>query len=344
MVVATTHNSESDHGRSRQRGLVSKRVQLFQSPVKSTNEHIQFGMEHTSSHCTSKSVPSRCNQPDTSFYASRELIDSGVAHYNQGDFQYAFNDFTLALKTLRVSGEQDGVSVAVTLGNLGAVYLQTKQYAAAEKVLLESFSIKSRLQPQGSMADTLNNLGNCSNLRGDTEKSLQYYELALMDLKLHSGKPADVANALFNIGRIEIQRQDLDAALSVLSDAYKMTKDAHGENHAFVAQTLDLIGFVQLSSKDYDAANVSFTKAMGIFRRLYGPLHVDVANSLFNVSMVREAKGELADAWESYTTTRDLYSRLKTRKDHARYKICIDGIQKIEATIAKYNQERLVAK
>lgn len=123
-----------------------------------------------------------------------------------------------------------------------------------------------------------------------------------------------------------------------------MTREIHGPNHVFVAQTLDLIGLVQLSTNDLDAAMISFTKALGVYRTLHGPLHLDVANSLFHVGMVREAKGELADAWESYSTTRDLFSRLGTSNDHPGFKTVRQSISKVEKAIMKVNQERLVEK
>ena len=82
-----------------------------------------------------------------------------------------------------------------------------------------------------------------------------------------------------------------------------------------------------------DAAMVSFTGALAIYRRLYGPMHLEVANSLFNVGMVREAKGENTDAWEAYTTARDLYSRIGTNKDHPGFTAVRRSIAKVEKSI-----------
>lgn len=204
--------------------------------------------------------------------------------------------------------------------------------------------MKRRLKPNLIVADTLNNLGNCANLRGDYEKSLEYYKEALEDLRRKCGHPEDLSNALFNLGRLEIQLERWDSATDLLSEAWRLSREIYGPNHAYVAQALDLIGFVQLSTMDLDAAMISFTKALGIFRRLHGPLHLEVANSLFNVGMVREAKGDLADAWESYTTTRDLYTRLGTDPSYPGFVTVVQSINKIEKAIAKQSQQRLLAK
>jgi hypothetical protein len=57
--------------------------------------------------------------------------------------------------------------------------------------------------------------------------------------------------------------------------------------------------------------------------------------------MVREARGELADAWEAYTTARDLYSRLGTNSEHSGYKTVRQSISQVEKAIMKQNHERL---
>jgi Tetratricopeptide repeat len=216
-------------------------------------------------------------------YIGSTLIGSGVEYYSAGEYAKALKAFTTALKTQRVSIGDEDICIALTLGNLGAVHLQQGNLDEAESVLLESLLMKRRLKPQLIVADTLNNLGNCANLWGDYRKSLEYYREALEDLRNKQGRPEDLANTLFNLGRLEIQQQGWDTAMAMLTEALRVSKEIFGVYHSFVAQTLDLIGFVQLSTSDLDAAIISFTKALGIFRRLHGPLHVDVANSLFNV-------------------------------------------------------------
>jgi len=290
------------------------------------------------------SPPSDETDDDHASYVGSTLVESGIHYYQCGEYEKALKAFNTALKTQRVSVGDEDICIALTLGNLGAVHLQQGNLAEAEAMLLESLFMKRRIKPKMIVADTLNNLGNCCNLRGDNEKSLDYYREALEDLRSKKGLPQDIANALFNMGRLEIQQRDWDAARNMLTGAWRMTREIYGSNHIFVAQTLDLIGLVQLSTNDFDAAMISFTKALGVYRRLHGPLHLDVANSLFHVGMVREAKGELADAWESYTTTRDLYSRLGTDPGHPGFRTVRQSISKVEKAIMRENQERLIEK
>jgi tetratricopeptide (TPR) repeat protein len=301
----------------------------------------------------STSVTEELTCETTKEYAGSSLIQCGVNYYAEGDYDKALNAFTTALRTQRVSVGDNDICIALTLGNLGSVYLQQDNIEQAEEVLLESLQLKRHLAPDMMVADTLNNLGNCANLKGDYDQSMMYYQEALKDIKNKKGKDnlsfnnscvADEINALFNIGRLEIQRRRWNEAMSSLNYACRMAREHYGTNHAFVAQTLDLIGFVQLSTSNMDSAMVSFTGALAIYRRIYGPMHLDVANSLFNVGMVREAKTDLADAWEAYTTSRDLFARLGTDMNHPGYATVRRSIVSIEKLIAKQNRQKLITK
>lgn len=357
-------------------GIVSRRVEMYEAPLNATKKgysHRPQDSFHTNTRQSSDDVRDETNisapspiipepapaEPTTSTtreqpapvstvvpkvpkdYAGCSLIESGVTYYNEGEFEKALKSFSTALKTQRVNGGHDDICIALTLGNLGSVYLQQNNLVEAERVLQESLEIKRRIAPTMIVADTLNNLGNCANLRGEYEASLIYYEEALEDIRAKNGRRADEINALFNIGRLEIQRRHWTKALIALNEACRMARDHYGTNHVFVAQTLDLMGFVQLSTNKMDSSMVSFTGSLAIYRRLYGPLHVEVANSLFNVGMVREAKGDYSDAWEAYTTARDLYSRLGTEHEHPGFATVRRSIANVERIIAKQNQQRV---
>jgi tetratricopeptide (TPR) repeat protein len=251
-------------------------------------------------------------------------IETGVNNYRHGKYDKALQEFNRALEAQHVSVGENDITVALTLGNLGATYLQTGDYIQAECMLEESLALKVKLSSNLLLADTLNNLGSCAIMRGDFKTSLNYYRRALDDLRMNCGPNSLIVDALFNIGRLEIQQNHLDVAREALNEAWRRSK---------APQILDLIGLVQLRTGDVDGAMISFTKSLAINRKLFGPVHLDVANSLFNVSMVRKARGEWQDAWESFTTTRDLYSCLMVSSDHPRYKTTIDSIAQVEAIV-----------
>ncbi|GKY92526.1 hypothetical protein MPSEU_000222900 [Mayamaea pseudoterrestris] len=272
-------------------------------------------------------------------YIGSRHMETGVKMYQDRRYNKALREFEMALSMQCAMVGEKYIGVALALGNIGAAYLQLGNLLLAHQCLEESLAMKEKLAPKLLIADTLSNLGNCANLRGDLTTSLKYYQLALQDLRMKNGSAKDMANALYNIGQVECQQNNLEEAKTVLSEAWTLTKQAYGQNNAFAVQTLDLIGYVQLNMGEYDAAMVSFTKSLGILRRMHGPIHFEVANSLFNVSMVREARGELQDAWESYATTRDVYDRLKTDTSNPRYVAVMTSIAKVECAIRKANNK-----
>lgn len=277
-------------------------------------------------------------------YVGYAMVEKGVEHYNKGEFKAALQTFTTALRTQKASVGEDHLCIALTLGNVGATHLRLGNLDAAERVLQKSLLIKKRLQPGMLLADTLNNLGNCANVKGEYDLSMCYYEDALVDLEEKEGPLTDIGSTLFNIGRLFVQKRKWTDALIHLEEACGLTREAYGPNHPAVAEVLDLIGFSYLSLANYDMAMVSFTGALAIHRRLHGPIHEEVAKSLLNVGMVRECRGDLAEAWEGYTIANDLFTRLEVRPDYPAFVAVKESIDKVERIIAKKNQHKLVEK
>jgi tetratricopeptide (TPR) repeat protein len=334
------------------RGLVSRRVEMYEAPIrqpkKAYHHRPQDSFAIKAPVKLEQIVEEREEKPTTETECrpcvGSHLIESGTQYFSQGEFEKALKAYNTALKTQRVSVGDDDISIALTLSNIGAVHLQQGNLEKAEKALESSLEIKHRLAPDMIVADTLNNLGNCANLRGDYDKSMFYYKESWNDLRRKHGQRVDIANALFNMGRLEIQQQRWESALKILSQAYHLNREVYGADHIYLAQTLDLVGFVHVQTGNFDTALVSVTSALGIYRTTHGPLNTDVANALFNVGMVQELGGDLTDAWDSYTASRDIYTRLSTDNEDRGFKMVRRSIAIVERVIAKQNQSLLVAK
>jgi tetratricopeptide (TPR) repeat protein len=347
MVESSSTPSAASRG-----GLVSRRVEMYEAPIrqpkKAYHHRPQDSFAIKAPVKLEQIVEEREEKPTTETECrpcvGSNLIESGTQYFSQGEFEKALKAYNTALKTQRVSVGDDDISIALTLSNIGAVHLQQGNLEKAEKALESSLEIKHRLAPDMIVADTLNNLGNCANLRGDYDKSKFYYKESWNDLRRKRGRRVDIANALFNMGRLEIQQQRWESALKILSQAYHLNREVYGAEHIYVAQTLDLVGFVHVQTGNFDTALVSVTSALGIYRTTHGPLNTDVANALFNVGMVRELSGELSEAWEAYTTSRDIYARLGTDHEDREYKMVRRSISIVERSIAKQTQARLVVK
>lgn len=277
-------------------------------------------------------------------YIGAEIVEHGVELFNIGEYEEALRTFRTALKTQRVSLGDEHVSIALTLGNIGSVCLKLGDLDAAEISLEESLKIKSHLSPTIPIADTLNNLGNVANMRGDYPKSLSYYKKALHEIRQGIGSKCEEANILFNIGRLEAQQQQWSKALVDLEEACELTRETYGPRDARLAETLDLLGFVNLSIGDFDTAMISFTNALAIHRENQGPINLDVANSLLNIGLVRESKGDLNEAWEAFSIANDLFTRLNADANNPIFEATRHSMDKVERDLAKKSREKLIQK
>jgi tetratricopeptide (TPR) repeat protein len=365
-MTVSTASSSSIHSIHSQ-GLVSQRVELYESPTRETKPvkvtkgilKNKLGRVKTTlspqNDLTPLTKPVVVEERDDNVAVQRSptpiphlpennaathLVETGVYHYFESDFEKSLKAFHTALNTQRANVIEDDLQVANTLSNLGPTYIKKGNFKEAESVLNEALSLKRRLAPALSCAEILNNLGVCANVRGDLDESLRCYQEALVDVRKHDGSRKDIADFLFNIGRLEVQKKDWKNAHRNLDETYKLSKEVYGETHIFVAHTLELIGLVAISIEDYDDAMVSFTSALSIFRQNFGPCHADVANALFNVGMIREVRNELSDSWEAFSTARDLYNKLGTNKDDPRLQELRRSIANVEKRISSQNKLR----
>jgi tetratricopeptide (TPR) repeat protein len=277
-----------------------------------------------------------------------DLVKSGVEHHKNGELVMALKAFQAALQVQMLSIGEEHPFIAHTLANVGAVYLKQGQLFLASEALEEALEMKKRLRDHCDdeagkskiiIADVLNNLGNVAFLRGDYALSLYFYRTVLKDLRSSDGPDNELANALHNIGRLNVLKEEWDAALSVLTEALRIERELYGPKNVLVGDTLELIGFVRLSSGDHDDAMISFSEALSIFQAKYGAVDPNVATSLVNVAMVMERRGELQGAWHAYVTARDVFVKLGVENSHRGLRAACRSIEAIELLIESGKQK-----
>ena len=188
------------------------------------------------------------------------------------------------------------------------------------------------------VANTLNNLGNIAALAGDLNASVDFYRQALQDLRQKSCSDKDIADVLFNLGRIQLQKQEFDTSMSNLIEASRMIKKLYSPKNILLAHTLALIGIVHMSTKSPEAALISFLEAHEIYLALLGEVHKDVASSWYHIGLAQEAKEVYKDAWESFTSARDIFTRLGIDQGDPGLKKVRRSISRAEQLIAQKNK------
>ena len=273
--------------------------------------------------------------------SARLLILEGIGYHKNKQYAKALQLFNTVLKSQMLHTDGDHPFLAITLANIGSVYLRQGQYQYAEESLKMALVMIRRLrilfdkrccdeeeeEEEGmmivpkvpSLAGVLNNLGTVKSLQGNHRDSLEYYWGALEDGENHGDSTRrEISNSLYNIGRISFLLKNYSVALRMLNASLRLEKQLHGEESVKVVDTLHLIGFVYLSSssstndnnKLLDAAMTILTEALLITTTHYGSVHEKVAVSLLNVGMVLEKQGRLEDALRSFNTAHDIFTKL----------------------------------
>lgn len=266
----------------------------------------------------------RSHRENRSFeYVGAGLVDSGVRCQNQGELQKALKHFNTALKMQRMNIESpDHISIAHTLGNIGAVQLQQGDLLQAKVMLKEAARMIIRIRTRNAnhpspdlivLSDILMNLGSTAFMQGQIDDSMRYYIEACKEIRLQpptiSARQA-LAHVLYNMGRIHILNRDWEAAMAVIEESYEIVCGIHGDDSVQVVDSLNLTGFVQLCSSSFPDASESFTKCLWINILFYGPNHPEVAASWFNIAHVRAARGDLEDALKACETAREMYNQV----------------------------------
>jgi tetratricopeptide (TPR) repeat protein len=258
--------------------------------------------------------------------SSRLLVNEGIEYHKKGKSENALKSFQLALKSQLLNTEGDHPLVANTLSNIGSVYLQMGRLYLAAESLTGALGMLNRLRKLCQtdeekatvpLAGVLNNLGTVFFLRGEIDRSLEYYRGAINDATSVGGSnKKELANALHNIGRLSCLRKDWATCLDMLIASLRIEEELHGKDDILLVDTLDLIGFAHLSTNSLDDAMVTFAESLSIVHSHCGLVHEKVATALLNVGMVMERQGRLENSLQAFSTAQDVFKRVGLGDEH----------------------------
>ena len=292
-----------------------------------------------------KTLPKQESSIATS--AVSDLINEGVQYYQDGNYTYAMKSFKSVLKSeaIRRSQGKDPL-VAKMLANMGSIYLRQNLLDHAIESLdkavrmmqrstiqYETINSGQQLIPANTaMAWVLNNLGTAKFLKGDYKGSLDCHWQAIKDAKKHDGEPnkKDMANAVFNIGRIAILQKDYVLALSSLRNSLLLETQLYGAKSKESIDTLNMIGFAYYSTKKYKQAMSIFKEALSIITTNFGAIHEKVAESLVNVGMVFERERDLQEALRCFSTARTVCEKSGLDERNKTMQTVIRSVNEVE--------------
>ena len=281
-----------------------------------------------------------------------------AAHTLENTFEYAYflhthNQFNTAQpwyeESLAIHRRLAGANpdtylpdVAMTLNNLGNLYRDRHDVAAAQAAYDEAFHIYRRLAAANpdtylpKVATTLNNLGNLYSDRHDVAAAQAAYDEALhIYRRLADANPdtylPDLAMTLNNLAVLYSDRHDVAAAQAAYDEALHIRRRLAAANPDTYllddAGTLNNLGILYRDRNDVAAAQAAYDEALAIYRRLAGAnpdtylpdLAMTAVNlSIFYLKSLPDQDKSLAHAGEALTAAGPFVEVLPACQEYAR--------------------------
>ena len=225
---------------------------------------------------------------------------------NQGASQSALGDYEGALlcyqKSLALKEATDMAGRAVSLSNLGNVYVELADYEQAEIRLRESLTLRQSLGDKDGQANALGNLGNLAFHQGNYRLALGFYQQALQ-----LRDPADhewFAGYYNNVGNLYRHQGDYSLALDYYQRA--LSEAEHIQRPFIQAMVLNNYGTAYWGQGKYDQAEAYFLKSQ-TYRSPED--YAGQAAGLINLGAIYQTRREYAQAEAAYQRSLELRER-----------------------------------
>ncbi len=225
--------------------------------------------------------------------AARAAIADAVAasHRRHNEYAEAEASYRSSLEIRRQAGAE-GLAVAQSLHDLGALARLRGQMDSAQEHLDRALGIRQRLAPGSlTVADSLSQLGNVAWQRGSIDLAEQRYQRVFEIRQRLDPDSLGMAAIINNLGLVASSRGDLDLSESYHQQAVAIHEELASDS-LDLAKLLSNLGAVAWDRSELDRAAKYFRRALGIRERL-APESRDLAGSLNTLGAVAWRRGEI---------------------------------------------------
>ncbi|MEM7375660.1 MAG: tetratricopeptide repeat protein, partial [Bacteroidota bacterium] len=154
------------------------------------------------------------------------------------------------------------------------------------------------------VATCYNNLGSAYKSKGEYDRAITYYQLALsIDTTALRKNHPKVAINYNNLGSAYDSKGDYDRAITYYQSALAIDTTALEKNHPLVAIRYVNLGTAYSHKGEHDRAITYFQSALSIFQKVYGASHPHIAVSYHNLGRAYQSKGKYDRAITYYQST-----------------------------------------
>jgi serine/threonine-protein kinase len=201
---------------------------------------------------------------------------------------------------------------ALAASNLGLVYLDRSDFAAAEPLVREALETSTRISADGAeTAMFVGNLASVMQARGDYAGAEPLYrrEIAMIE-RLWAGDNQDLAVAINNLASVRANQGDLAEAEALSRRALAIEERLHPGDDPELATNLDTIGVLRQMQGDLDGAQPLHQRALEIRRRVFTHDHPLLATSLNNMGVLFYSRGDPSSAEPYFREALEMRGRL----------------------------------
>jgi tetratricopeptide (TPR) repeat protein len=222
-------------------------------------------------------------------------------------------------ETSRTLLGEEHSTTAVTLANLGRIYLWRGKYREAEATLTKCLTL-SQDKADGSLLQICYlryDLAKCHLKRGEYDTAIELIQKAQTELgvsydntELSRGERKFVVVAEVLLGWLYAQCGKLDEAESTITRGLENSIAAFGKDSKSSTKAMERLAWVRLYQKRYEAAGEVFMDILDIMRQRYGEEHGDTLRAMSNLGNLWSVQRRWSKALPMLEETLEIQSRI----------------------------------
>jgi tetratricopeptide (TPR) repeat protein len=239
---------------------------------------------------------------------------------NIGHIYSKIGQLSLALKYYKISLTIDRKilppnhpNIALSLNNIGFIYLTKRDSETAEKYLQEANAIRQQSLPleyHPDLAQMYNNLGAMHYSKANFNKALFHFEKALeIQLKCLPPVNSDTASLYNSLGNTYSGKEDYQMALQMYENSLKIAQQCWPTFHPQISEVHQNIGSVCRSLGNYERALNSCEKALEIGLKCLPPTHSDLAEIYEEIGRIYSETDNHTMATTNFHKAIDIYTK-----------------------------------
>lgn len=188
------------------------------------------------------------------------LLSLGHLYFNNRNFKKAIDAYEQALKIIDDNNDNDLVSKADILYNMGEVYLSICKYSEAETLFLKGIQIAETINEKQVLLSSYSNISLVYAQWGNTDKSIEFSNKGLQLSEMENDKDSIAAN-YNNLAMLFVKNGDFVKALKYQESALS---NADRNNPYDYSRQIHNKGFIYHTWADYETAIYHYRQALQI--------------------------------------------------------------------------------